>query len=129
VASPTQSANARLAAAEDRPRDPDEAPYRLETSSPVIRQLNEKFGNAWRYEIRERRRVGNEAVVLCELVYGKQRTTRTQFGRATIASGPLTGESAGVRFKLAGAATGTADERAAFRHAAEAALKKCAELV
>ena len=102
---------------------------RLDTESNVIRLLNERFGNDWRYEILEQQRDGDEAIVLCKLVIGKHGAVRTQFGRATISrGGTVAGASGGVRFKLdvSGAEPG---EDAAFRRAAEAALNNCVDLI
>src|SRR5262245_49521709 len=61
------------------------------SSSPAVRRMNERFGNDWRYEITEQGREAGEAIVLCKLTFGKDRAVRTQFGRAPLASGPVTG--------------------------------------
>jgi hypothetical protein len=66
--------------------------------------------------------------VLCRLTFGKDGAVRTQFGRAAFSSGPVTGASDGVRFRLDTGGS-AADERDAFRRAAEAALKNCIELI
>ena len=62
-----------------------------------MRRLNERFGNDWRYEIAEQQRDGDEAIVLCKLVLGKDGAVRTHFGRARISEGPVAGASGGVR--------------------------------
>jgi hypothetical protein len=98
------------------------------SSSPAVRRMNERFGSDWRYEITEQRREGGEAIVLCKVTFGKDRAVRTQFGRAALSSGPLTGASDGVRFKL-GTGGAEAEERDAFRRAAEAALLNCIALI
>lgn len=98
------------------------------SSSPAVRRMNERFGSDWRYEITEQRREAGEAIVLCKLTFGKDRAVRTQFGRAALSSGPVTGASDGVRFRL-GTGGSAADERDAFRRAAEAALLNCIELI
>jgi len=98
------------------------------SSSPAIRRLNERFGGDWRYEITEQRRESGEAIVLCKLTFGKDGAVRTQFGRAAFSSGAVTGAADGVRFSL-GAGGSTADERDAYRRAAEAALMNCIELI
>ncbi len=100
---------------------------RLHPDSPVVRLLNERFGNDWRYEIAEQQRAGDEAIVLCRLILGKERAVRSQFGRATIGEGAVTGASGGVRFKVGGAGSQRGEEDA-FRRAAEAALMSCADL-
>ena len=96
-------------------------------SSPAVRRMNERFGSDWGYEITDERREGDEAIVLCKLTFGKDGAARTQFGRATFSSGAVTGTSGGVRFKLGSSAE--AEERDAFRRAAEAALMNCIELI
>jgi hypothetical protein len=97
-------------------------------SSPAVRRMNERFGSDWRYEITEQRRGAGEAIVLCKLTFGKDRAVRTQFGRAALSSGPVTGASDAVRFRSDTGFSGT-DERDAFRRAAEAALTNCIELI
>jgi hypothetical protein len=96
--------------------------------SAIVRRLNERFGTDWRYEIAERQRDGDEAIVLCRLTFGKDGAVRTQFGRARIGAEPVAGASGGVRFKLDAAGVG-ADEDDAFRRATEAALGNCLDLV
>jgi hypothetical protein len=98
------------------------------SSSPAVRLMNERFGNDWRYEISEQRREAGEAIVLCRLTFGKDGAVRTQFGRAALSSGPVTGASDGVRFRSDTGFSGT-DERDAFRRAAEAALMNCIKLI
>jgi hypothetical protein len=96
--------------------------------SPAARRLNERFGNDWRYEIAERQRDGDEAIVLCKLILGKEGAIRTQFGRAKISEGPVAGAIGGVRFKV-GIASAEQDERDAFRRATETALMNCIDLI
>ena len=100
----------------------------LDPASAAARRLRERFGNDWRYEIRERRREGDEVIVLCKLTFGKAGAVRTQFGRAKISQGPVLGASSGVRFKI-GQAGAEGDENEAFRRATEAALMNCVELI
>jgi len=99
----------------------------LDPDSPVMHQLNERFGGDWRYEITEQRRDGDEAIVLCRLIVGKEGAVRTQFGRAKIGQSSVAGASGGLRFKLG--ASGEAEEDAAFRRAIEAGLINCADLL
>jgi hypothetical protein len=98
------------------------------SSSAAVRRMNERFGSDWRYEITEQRRESGEAIVLCKLTFGKDGAVRTQFGRAAFSSGAVTGAADGVRFSL-GTGGSAADERDAFRRAAEAALMNCIELI
>jgi len=102
------------------------ASAKLDPDSPAVRQLNERFGNNWRFEIAERQRDGDEAIVLGRLILGKEGAVRTQFGRATIGAKPVAGAAGGLKFQLG--AGGDTDERDAFRRATEAALISCAEL-
>jgi hypothetical protein len=95
--------------------------------SAVVRLLNERYGNDWRYEISEQRRADDEVIVLCKLIFGKEGAVRAQFGRAKISDRPLGGVSGGVRFKM-GSEGAEYGERGAFRRAAEAALMNCADL-
>jgi hypothetical protein len=98
------------------------------SSSPAVRRMNERFGSDWRYELAEQRRESGEAIVLCKLTFGKDGAVRTQFGRAAFSSGAVSGAADGVRFKL-GTGSAEADERDAFRRAAEAALMNCIALI
>jgi hypothetical protein len=126
-----RAADTRPPAAADRDSSSraGKAPTLLDaSSSPAVRRMNERFGSDWRYEITEQRREAGEAIVLCKLTFGKDRAVRTQFGRAALSSGPVTGASDGVRFRL-GSGGSAADERDAFRRAAEAALMNCIELI
>jgi hypothetical protein len=101
---------------------------RLAPDSPVVRRLTERFGADWRYEIAEQRRDGDEAIVLCKLIFNNGGATRMQFGSAKISGRRVTGASGGVPFELGTAGT-EQDERDAFRRAAEAALMNCIDLV
>jgi hypothetical protein len=110
-------------------RSPVAAPEaKLDPHSPAARRLRERFGDDWRYEITEQRRVGDEAIVLCKLILGKDGAVRTQFGRANISEGPVSGASGGVRFRVGAAGAGQ-DDRDAFRRATEAALINCVDLI
>jgi len=103
------------------------APPGLAADSAAARRLNERLGGGWSYEIVNEKRDGDEAIVLCKLILGKNGAIRTQFGRAKITSASVSGASGGVRFKVGG--TSVADEREAFRRATEAALMNCADLI
>jgi|SRR5579872_2872902 len=96
--------------------------------SPAARRLRERFGNDWHYEIKERHRDGDEAIVLGKLTFGNGGAVRTQFGRAQIPGGAVAGASSGVQFRI-GEGSGARDEQDAFRRAAEAALANCLDLI
>jgi hypothetical protein len=100
----------------------------INADSPAARRLTERFGNAWRYDIAEQSRDGDEAIVLGRLTFGRDNAVRTQFGRARISSHAVSAASGGVRFKVGGAGT-EQDERDAFARAAEAALMNCLDLI
>ena len=100
----------------------------LNADSVAVRRLNERFGSDWRYEVANQRRDGDEAIVLCKLIFGKDSAVRTQFGRARIGGVQVSGASGDVRFKF-GTADAAQDESDAFRRATEAALMNCADLV
>ena len=126
----------RLSAARQERSAATAAPAPTET--PAVRRLNERFGVRWRYDITERKRDGDEVIVLCRLTLDDGSATRTQFGRARIGGGgggTIHGSVDGIAFTTnsAGAApAGISDagaEEAAYLEAVEAALAKCAEMV
>ena len=96
--------------------------------SPAARRLGERFGNDWHYEIKERHRDGDEAIVLGKLTFGKEGAIRTQFGRAKMPGAAVAGASSGVPFRIVEGG-GARDEQDAFRRAAEAALASCVALI
>ena len=49
-----------------------------------ISWLDQHFPDAWRYDIRDRRRQGNEVIVLCRLELIDHKIHKTQFGRAIL---------------------------------------------
>ena len=110
----------------------------LDRSSDVVRSLNQRYGDGWRYEITNRRRQGEEVVVRCKLIVEDPGIVRVQSGRARIDrpgdAVEITGSADGVAFAArsedvsAGNATGDVVE-AAFRKAVENALTKCAEML
>ncbi|MDP6623411.1 MAG: hypothetical protein QF754_14210, partial [Alphaproteobacteria bacterium] len=76
----------------------------------TTRFLDDRYGDRWRYEVVERRREGDEVIVLCKLSVGDG-TTRAQFGRAQVggeASG-LSGSAGGVAFTLGTGAAAPGD--------------------
>jgi hypothetical protein len=96
--------------------------------SGAVRRLRERFGTDWHYDIKERHRDGNEAIVLGRLTFGSEGAVRTQFGRAKIPGAAVSGASGGVAFRV-GEGSGAEGEQDAFRRAAEAALENCVELI
>jgi hypothetical protein len=96
--------------------------------TPAVRRLRERFGSDWHYDIKERHRDGDEAIVLGRLTFGNGRAVRTQFGRAKIPGAAVAGASGGVRFRV-GEGSAARDEQDAFRRAAEAALANCVDLI
>jgi hypothetical protein len=96
--------------------------------SAAAQYLNERFANRWHYEIAERHRLGDEAIVMCRLVLEDPRVVKTQFGRAKVAADSLAGRSGTVQFRLelSGAER---NEEDAYRRAAESALANCVKLL
>jgi len=76
--------------------------------------LNQHFPNAWRYEIRDRRRQDNEVVVLCRLELIDHKIHKAQFGSAMI----LTTESGEYRNERE-------TESVAYELAVDDALRRC----
>lgn len=111
-------------------------PPGAEVASPVVRQLNQRFGDEWRYEITERRRDGDEVVVLCRLTLPERNVTKAQFGLARIgragAGAAVRGSAGGVSFTLGAGESGWLagdSEDAAYERAADDALAKCAAML
>ena len=102
----------------------------------MVQELNERFGDKWRYEITDRQRDGDEVVVLCKLMLPDQRVTKAQFGLARIghagAGSSIQGSAGGVAFSLgandASALSGDTED-AAYDRAVEDALAKCAAML
>ena len=76
--------------------------------------LNQHFPNAWRYEIRDRRRQDNEVVVLCRLELIDHKIHKAQFGSAMIP----TAESGEYRNERE-------TESVAYELAVDDALRRC----
>jgi hypothetical protein len=103
-------------------------PADFDDGSSAASRLRERYGSDWHYEIKERHRDGDEAIVLGKLTFGKQGGIRTQFGRAKISGAAVTGASSGVQFRI-GEGGSARDEHDAFRRASEAALASCIALI
>jgi hypothetical protein len=105
--------------------------------SNAVRFLDDRYGDGWSYEIAERRREGDEVIVLCKLSIPDQDISKSQFGRARIAAGGgagLAGSADGIAFSLGSESeaevAGAGDpEEAAFQKAVASALAKCAEML
>ena len=113
-----------------RPAAPPAAP----APSDAVRFLNDRYGDGWSYEIAERRREGDEVIVLCKLSIPGQDISKSQFGRATVIgtdAAPGSGGSAdGITFSLGSENGGDGDpEEAAFQRALNSALAKCADML
>ena len=76
--------------------------------------LNQNFPDAWRYEIRDRRRQDNEVVVLCRLDLLGHKIHKAQFGSAMIPATEI-GEYRNEREA----------ESAAYESAVDDALRQC----
>ena len=112
---------------------PEPRPAPRAPRSEAERFLDDRYGDGWRCEVSERRREGDEVLVLCKLVIPAHDILRSQFGGARIGGGeaPLRGSSAGTAFTLGGdapAAKGDGIE-AAYRRAEADGLVKCVALL
>ncbi len=136
----TESAGPKAAPA--APRTPAAKPSSPVRPAPAdaskaeaVRFLDDRYGDGWRYEIAERRRDGDEIIVLCKLIIGDRETAKSQFGRARIGGEPaISGSADGVRFAIGPVpARCSADagdpEEAAFRRAVDDALAKCVDML
>ncbi|MEE8433629.1 MAG: hypothetical protein V3S64_02465 [bacterium] len=104
--------------------------------SEAARRLNERFGEGWSYQVTERRREGDELIVLCRVDIPDKDISKTQFGSAKVLKPgerfTLQGTTDGVPFGIAvgrGAPVTRNPEESAFRRAVDVALAKCAELL
>ena len=133
------------------PQTPAAAPSTLDPIQPLAerspartaesegeRRLNERFGDGWQYEVMERRREGDEVIVLCQVTVPEKNISKEQFGRAAIRlpgrSDAVRGSANGIAFAMRLAperSRGSAGnpEEAAFQTAVENALARCAELI
>ena len=111
------------------------AARRAAGKSDAVRFLDDRYGEGWAYEVAERRRDGDEIIVLCKLIIGDRETAKSQFGRSRIGGEPaIAGSADGVRFAIGPEpARGSADagdpEEAAFRRAVDGALAKCVDML
>lgn len=104
--------------------------------SVAARKLDERFGEGWSYEVTERRREGDEMIVLCRVEIPDKDISKTQFGSAKVLKPgerfTLQGTVDGVPIGIAvgrGAPLKRDPEETAYRRAVDVALAKCAELL
>ena len=115
----------------------DSLPAPRPASSDAVRFLNDRYGDGWRYEITDRRREGDEVVVLCKLVIEDQHITKSQFGTSRIDQvgdgEDVKGSAGGIVFSVQSAKPPAAPSGnpvdQAFRRAEAAALANCAALL
>ena len=107
-----------------------------ERSSATVRNLTERYGDKWHYDVVDRRREGDEIIVLCKLSIEDDQISKAHFGSASIgAAGTKTAASAGgtsFSFGAAGESRETSmgdPEDLAYKRAVDAALAKCASLL
>jgi hypothetical protein len=123
-----QSGDDRDRLAARRPSNPARGALLEPANSAAAQYLNERYANRWHYEIAERHRVGDEAIVMGKLFLKDQGVVKTQFGRAKIATSSLPGRSGTVRFRL-DLSVSERNEHDAYRRAAENALANCVKLL
>ena len=94
-----------------------------------------RFGSEWQIEVAERRREGDEIVVLVKLTVAGKNLVKSQFGRGKIPSASegnaIRGSAGGVAFSLGAeseAPTQPPEDRG-YRRAIENGLAKCVELL
>ena len=99
-----------------------------------MRFLQDRYGGGWRHDVIERRREGDEVIVLCRLTVDELAMSKSQFGSARIgdrdAKPVIKGQAGGIAFALgSGPGQGAKDtEDAAFNRAVDDALAKCVAL-
>jgi hypothetical protein len=104
-------------------------------ASESVRFLNDRYGRGWHHEVIERRREGDEVIVLCRLTVDELDMSKTQFGSAKIGEAntkPITaGSAGGIAFTLGSEQAGREKdtEEAAFRRALDDGLAKCVALL
>ncbi len=110
----------------------------LVEAAETLRFLKDRYQDGWRYEVRERRRDGDEVIVLCRLAIDAQNISKAQFGSARLgpseASRNVSGSADGVAFTVrydngGGNSLGADAEEDAYRRAVADALAKCAALL
>ena len=57
-----------------------------EHSSATVRNLTERYGDNWHYDVVDRRREGDEIIVLCKLSIEDDQISKAHFGSASIGS-------------------------------------------
>ena len=109
---------------------------RKSRKTEAVRRLNERFGDGWSYEVTERRREGDELIVLCRVDIPDKDMGKTQFGSAKVLKPgerfTLQGTVDGVPIGIAvgrGAPVTRDPEESAFRRAVDVALAMCADLL
>ena len=107
-----------------------------EPSSTTVRTLTERYGDKWHYDVVDRRREGDEIIVLCKLSIEDDQISKAQFGSAPIgATGSKSTASAGGTSFSFGAAGRSQEpptgdpEDLAYKRALDSALAKCAALL
>ncbi len=124
------------ASAEPAPPPARRTPPPDDTESETVRTLNARYGDGWRCDVIDRRREGDEIVVLCRLTIGEDGVARTQFGGARIGGGGTrtAGRAGGVPFGFgsggpASAASPAEAEERAYARAVDEALARCAAML
>ena len=113
------------------------APEPDSADSETVRTLNERYGDGWRYDVIDRRREGDEIIVLCKLVIDEGEVTKAQFGSARVGGGgtPTAGSAGGTSFSFGGSRSASvpsspaSPEELAHARAVDAALARCAAML
>ncbi len=113
------------------------APEPDSADSETVRTLNERYGDGWRYDVIDRRREGDEIIVLCKLVIDEGEVTKAQFGSARVGGGgtPTAGSAGGMSFSFGTSRSASvpsspaSPEELAYARAVDAALARCAAML
>ena len=101
--------------------------------------LDDKLGGAWRYDVLERVRDGDDLIVRVRVTEARRGISRTQYGSASLnapTASKVQGKTGNVAFSLAGstsprgeALSSLSRERSIEHAAIESALMACARLL
>ena len=114
-----------------------QAPEPDSTDSETVRTLNERYGDGWRYDVIDRRREGDEIIVLCKLVIDEGEVTKAHFGSARVGGSgtPTAGSAGGTSFSFGASRSASvpsspaSPEELAYARAVDAALARCAAML
>ncbi len=97
-------------------------------------ELNERFGEDWRFEVLRQDRVGDEITVVGELRIEALNFVQSESGRARLGGGggdhtKLSGSADGISFSFLAPVNAAESQRQAFERARAEALRRCAQML